>query len=493
MSRTTPLDAARSYERAQATKIAARERPGFHMTPMAGWANDPNGFCCYNGEYHLFYQYNPYSTVWGPMHWGHAVSRDLLRWTYLPAALAPDTAADAGGCFSGSAIPLPDGRLLLLYTGVQRATTSSREHQAQCVAVGDGLDFEKCENNPVIDVSMLPGGYSAVDFRDPKIWQEDGVYYCVAVGRHPTEEGSVLLFRSPNALDWEYVTALEQSHGEYGTMWECPDFFGLDGSHVLLVSPMEMQASPDGEFHAGHGTLALLGEYSGETHRFTRSGAQPIDYGLDFYAPQTMLAPDGRRIMIAWMESWDTCDGAPRRHPWFGSMTLPRELSVREGRLYQQPIRELETLWQGGVCLQGVTVDGEARFEGVRGRMLDMTLTIDAAASPRCRRFALHLAQNERLFTEIRCDLARGELVFDRSRGGSVRDIPHTRHIKAFPKDGRLKLRIVMDKGSIELFVNDGERALTACIRTPLEADGITFYSDGPVRLDIEHHELRAF
>lgn len=493
MPRTTPLDAARIYERAQAAKTSAGERPCFHLTAMVGWANDPNGFCYYNGEYHLFYQYNPYSTSWGPMYWGHAVSKDLLRWTYLPAALAPDTAADAGGCFSGSAIPLPDGRLLLLYTGVQRATTLEQEQQAQCVAIGDGLEFEKCLQNPVIGVSQLPLGYSPKDFRDPKIWQENGVYYCVTVSRHTSAEGSVLLFKSRNALDWEFVTVLDASHGEYGTMWECPDFFALDGTQVLLTSPIEMQASPDGEFHAGHGTLALLGEYDAVEHRFARQSAQPIDHGLDFYAPQTMLAPDGRRIMVAWMESWDTCEGAPRRHPWFGSMTLPRELSVREGRLYQQPIRELATLWRTSTRLDGVTVDGEASFAGIRGRMVDMTLTIDTAASPACRRFAVHLAKSQRLFTEIRCDLARGELVFDRSRGGSVRDIPHTRHIKAFPKDGRLKLRIVMDKGSIELFVNDGERALTACIRTPLEADGITFHSDGPVRLDIEHHELSSF
>ena len=127
MKNQTPLSAARDFERQTFAQIPDGDRPLFHLTPMVGWMNDPNGFCYYKGEYHLFYQYHPYSTIWGPMHWGHAKSRDLLHWTYLPAALAPDTDADAGGCFSGSALPLDDGSLMLMYTGVQPAGTGHKE------------------------------------------------------------------------------------------------------------------------------------------------------------------------------------------------------------------------------------------------------------------------------------------------------------------------------------------------------------------------------
>lgn len=123
----TKLEAARAFERRAAARIPAADRPGFHLTPPVGWMNDPNGFCFYHGAYHLFFQYYPYDTVWGPMHWGHATSADLLHWTYLPCALAPDTDADAAGCFSGSAAPLPDGRLLLMYTGL---TACRRRRQA---------------------------------------------------------------------------------------------------------------------------------------------------------------------------------------------------------------------------------------------------------------------------------------------------------------------------------------------------------------------------
>ena len=181
----TPLERVRDFEREQAQKLSANERPLFHLTPLVGWMNDPNGFCWYKGQYHLFYQYHPFSRQWGPMHWGHAVSSDLLHWTYMPCALAPDTAADAGGCFSGSAVETPDGRLMLVYTGVQPAGTFRRETQAQCVAFGDGMNFEKSLMNPVIRHAHLPEGYSEFDFRDPKVWREkDGSYRMVVGNRH---------------------------------------------------------------------------------------------------------------------------------------------------------------------------------------------------------------------------------------------------------------------------------------------------------------------
>lgn len=487
----TKLETVREFERREAEKIPASLRLGFHLTPLVGWMNDPNGFCWYNGCFHLFYQYHPYNTVWGPMHWGHAVTRDLLHWDYLPCALAPDTAADAAGCFSGSAVPLPDGRLLLLYTGVQPAGTDHKELQVQCVAEGNDRDYCKDPANPVLTAADLPEGFSAADFRDPKIWREGGTYYSVIACRHEKDQGSALLFESPDGHRWKFVSVLDRSRGELGRMWECPDFFHLDGAQVLLVSPQEMRATADSEFHAGEGTVALLGLYDPATHAFARQKVQAIDYGLDFYAPQTTLAPDGRRIMIAWMQSWATTHSAPRTRPWFGRMTLPRELHVRGGRLYQTPVREIETLWGAETRLTGVTVRDRATLPGIGGRSLDLTVVVDAAASPDCRRFTLRFAEAEGLFTEVRCDLDRGELAFDRSRCGSRRDIPHTRHIKAAPRDGRLTLRLILDKDCAELFVNDGERALSALVDTPLEAQGISFAADGgPVRLDVLQHVL---
>ena len=484
-----PLERVREFEREQAPRIPAGERPLFHLTPLVGWMNDPNGFCFYQGQYHLFYQYHPFSRQWGPMHWGHAVSSDLLHWTYQPCALAPDTAADAGGCFSGSAVPLPDGRLLLAYTGVQPAGTFRRETQAQCIAVGNGINFEKNLLNPVIRHAHLPMGYSEFDFRDPKIWREkDGSFRLVAANRHAERKGAVLLFASRDGLDWEFRGEIDASRGEYGQMWECPDFFPLDGKQVLLVSPQEMHARE--EFHAGYGTVALVGTFDEKNCDFRREVVQPVDHGLTFYAPQTTLAPDGRRIMIGWMDNWETCKEAPRRHPWYAQMSMPRELFLDRGRLCQRPVREIETLWKDTVRHEDVLLQQETELPGVRGRMMDLTVVLHPEGSG-CRRFAMYVAKDREHYVKIRCDLARGELIFDRSHGGSHRDIAHTRHVPAEARDGRLTLRLLMDKESIELFINDGERVVTSLIPTPLEADGITFEADAPIRMSVTSHSLR--
>ncbi len=485
----TPLERVRDYEREQAMKLSADERPLFHLTPLVGWMNDPNGFCWYRGRYHLFYQYHPFSRQWGPMHWGHAVSTDLLHWTYLPCALAPDTAADAGGCFSGSAVETPDGKLMLVYTGVQPAGTFRRETQTQCVAVGDGTDFDKSLLNPVVRHSHLPEGYSAFDFRDPKVWRgEDGMYRMVVANRHEERSGTILLLKSPDGLTWSFAGEIEACRKEYGRMWECPDFFPMDGKQVLIVSPQEMHARE--EFHAGYGTVCILGNWNEKDCRFERTAIQPVDYGLNFYAPQTALAPDGRRIMIGWMDNWETCKEAPRRHPWYAQMSMPREIFMEKGRLCQRPVREIETMRRDSILHDRVTVKEETELPGVRGRLMDLTVTLYPEGSS-CRRFILHAAKDANHYTEIRCDLARGELVFDRSRGGSHRDIAHTRHVIAEAEHGKLILRLLMDRESMELFINGGERVVTSLIPTPMEADRITFAADAPVLLSVEAHHLK--
>ncbi len=485
----TELEEARAYEAREEGAIPAGDRPRFHLTPRVGWMNDPNGFCFYRGEYHLFYQYHPYNTQWGPMHWGHAASTDLLNWTFRPCAMAPDTPADRKGCFSGTALPTPDGRLLLMYTGVQEDENGGVK-QLQCLAVGDGTDFAKDAANPVIREEALPEGGSAVDFRDPKIWYEDGIYRCAVSTRDARDQGRILLYESTDARNWQYRTTLDTCRNEYGKMWECPDFFPLDGRQLLLVSPQEMEGTPDGEFHAGFGTLALLGRWDKEAASFTRETVQPVDCGTDFYAPQTLLTPDGRRVMVAWMQNWATVGEAPRDHRWFGCMTLPRELFLRDGRLCQRPVRELEALWKDTLHKQD-TVNGTAVYEGVAGRCLDLTVTLDAAASPDCRRFALCFAQDERHAARVEWDPFHGELTFDRSACGSRRDIPHTRRVKAAPVNGKLTLRLVLDGDCVELFINDGERTITALLEScSPQAAGISLHSEGPARVDLVCHKL---
>lgn len=490
------LREARKYEEASEKLIKKEERPAFHLSTRTGWMNDPNGFSYYNGKYHMFYQYNPYETKWGPMHWGHAVSSDLLHWEYLPAVLAPDEDYDGdGGCFSGSALTLPDGRQLLMYTGVRRehqTNTIVRDIQTQCLAVGDGVDYEKYEANPVLDETDLPEGSSRFDFRDPKMWQNtNGTYNCVVGNCRTDGDGQVLLFHSEDGFHWEFQKILVSNNHRFGRMWECPDFFQLDGKWVLLTSPQDML--PQGfEYHNGNGTLCLIGEYNEKTGDFTEQKNQSVDYGIDFYAPQTMLAPDGRRIMIGWMQNWDATNlSTPEERLWFGQMSLPRELSIKNGRLYQRPVRELDELRRNKVVHKNVTFSGITRLDGINGRRVDMELTLRAEDKEKLyQKFAVRFAQNDTYHTAISFRPLESILKVDRKFSGTRRAIVHQRRSLVDSSDGELKLRIILDRFSVEIFVNDGEQVMSATLYTDPKIDGISFFADGNVTMDVVKYDL---
>lgn len=487
------LQKARDFEAQYGPHIPAGERPAFHATPTIGWMNDPNGFSIYKGEYHLFYQYHPYSNEWGPMHWGHLKTRDFIKWERLPVAIAPDESYDASGCFSGSAMELPDGRQLLMYTGVQRSRNAEgfiQDIQTQCVAFGDGVNYEKLDRNPILDKKDLPEGGSAVDFRDPKLWREaDGTYYAVVGNRTADGSGSILLFRSADGVKWELARMLDRCCNQYGKMWECPDFFPLDGRQVLMTSPQEMR--PVGlEFHAGNGTLCLIGDYEPSGKGFTRQYVQAIDYGLDFYAPQTLLTPDGRRVMIAWMQNWDTVGAKPHHCRWFGQMTLPRELSIRDGRLIQNPVRELESYRRNRIMMPSIPVSGEVNLPGIQGRTLDMTVTVHPIGNESYRWFRIRVAKDGEHETIIRYRPDQGTVKIDRTRSGINQDIVHTRSFLVRYQGGQIKLRLILDRFSLEVFVNDGEQAASTVIYTRQEADAISFEAGGTVLMDVEKYDL---
>ena len=486
---------ARRYEEAREALIPREARPAFHLSARVGWLNDPNGFSWYKGQYHLFYQYHPYDSHWGPMHWGHAVTSDLLRWNYLPAALAPDRPSDRDGCFSGTALALPDGRHLLMYTGNAKEYTETgevREVQTQNLAFGDGMDYTKFERNPVITAADLPEGGSRFAFRDPKIWRApDGSYRVLIANKDATQGGQMLLYKSADLANWELVRALAENHNRIGNMWECPDFFELDGKYVMLCSSQDMLPK-DLEYHNGNGTFYFLGDYDPETETFTEECDHAIDYGIDFYAPQTILSPDGRRIMIGWMQNWDTCNLHVKSTPWFGQMTIPRELSVRNGVLYQTPIRELERLRRDEVTYDDVTVeDGEIFLPGVAGWLVDLEVTVEPDAdSPVYSRFALRFAKNENFRSAVSFRPHEATLKVDRKFSGSRRAIIHQRRAYVPHKDGRIKLRLILDRYSAEVFVDDGAKVMTFTINTELNAEGISFFADGKLHLKVKKYSL---
>lgn len=486
---------ARQYEEIYEKRIAQEDKPDFHLSARVGWMNDPNGFSFYKGEYHLFYQYYPYASHWDSMHWAHAVSSDLLHWRHLPAALAPDTQYDKDGCFSGSAIELPDGKQMLIYTGVVKevqADGSYKDVQTQCIATGDGINYEKYNANPVISEKDLPNGGSRNDFRDPKIWKNsDGTYSCIVANRAADGSGSLLIYQSADGFSWSFQRVLKYNHGKYGRMWECPDFFELNGKQVLLISPQDM--FPKGlEYHNGNGTVCLIGHIDEKTGEFIEEADQAIDYGIDFYAPQTIVTPDGRRVMIGWMQNWDTCSlQHSEERLWVGQMSIPREIVIKDGRLIQTPICELENMRRNKVEFKDVFLCGTKTLQGISGRRIDMELSVRPADKDRMyQKFALYFAQDDIYHTSVNYRPYESVLKIDRKFSGSRRAVIHQRRCLVKNKNGELKLRLILDRYSVEVFVNDGEQVVSATLYTKQSADQISFFCDGEAVIDVTKYDL---
>lgn len=447
------LEKARIYEKDR--MVNDQTKPVFHVTAPVGWMNDPNGFSTYRGQVHLFYQYHPYSTQWGPMHWGHLVSDDFIRWEALPCALAPDTEADSDGCFSGSALE-HEGKHILMYTGVAGG------RQAQCIAVGDGINYEKLPENPVIDIH-------ATDFRDPKIYRDGDCYRAVIAHRAEDGSGELLEYISRDLKTWEPAGVLDCDECKVGKMWECPNLFQLDGKPVIMLSIMETEANGR-ELHPGNTSVYLVRQTDGQRDGTARS----IDYGLDFYAPQTMETPDGRCIMIAWAQSWEN-HLTPKEFRYSGIMTVPRELSLHGNRLRQVPVRELDSYLRESA-------------QPNRGRVFD--LRIEAETSDW---FSVRLASDGKRYTVVHYDYIRNTLTVDRTCSGSRRDALHSRMLDVRNRNGKINLRILMDRYIMEVFVNDGEQAFTCLLYTPLDCDGIEYdgnqYTYKAVKYDISIKE----
>ena len=489
---SSQLDMARKIEKKGISEIPAESRPAYHLSSPVGWMNDPNGFSVYRDEYHLFFQYHPFSNQWGPMHWGHCKSRDLIRWEYLPLAMAPDEPYDGGRGYSGSAIEA-EGEHVLFYTGVTDRYLEDGTHeycQVQCMAKGDGLNYSKYRDNPVIAGDNLPEGGSVKDFRDPKIWKEGEYYYLAAGNRNADGDGQVLLYRSDDLEQWVFLTVLDQSRGEYGKMWECPDFFPLGDRQILMVSPQDMRAKGY-EFHNGNNAIFIYGQYDRSDYEFEREKVTSVDYGLDFYAPQTVQTTDGRRVMIGWMQSWDaklTNDF----WNWSGMMTLPRELTLKEGRIYQSPVRELERYRKNRVEYTRKRISGKTVLSGISGRVIDLKVDLTEFAF---HYFTIRFACNEEYEMLLQYNHLRKCLTIDRTHSGLVRDVVCRRKMTAEPfvsetQKEVLSLRLLLDRYSVEVFLNEGEKVMSAVFHTPMEADGVIFDTDGTACMNVVKYDI---
>ena len=322
-------------------------RPAFHLLPPHNWMNDPNGPIYWKGQYHLFYQLNPHAAVWGDMHWGHAVSTDMVGWRHQPIALAPTpNGPDSEGCFSGSAVVF-NGKPAIIYTGVENAppdlvtlhdgNDKLRETQMLATAEDDGLLRWKKVEQPVI--ASPPPGVKVTGFRDPCPWREGVTWYCGIGSGERGVGGCVLLYRSRDLRTWEYLHKFAEGKPngkqaanpcDSGEMWECPDFFTVNKRPCLFYST-------EGK------VIWATGDYDRDALRFTARRDGVLDHGA-YYAPKSFVAHDGRRVLWGWIRETRP-DSALTAAGWAGCMSLPRVLTIgAQGQLEVNPAKEIESL-----------------------------------------------------------------------------------------------------------------------------------------------------
>ena len=240
------------------------------------------------------------------------------------------------------------------------------------------------------------------------------------------------------------------------------------------------------EFHNGHNSVYFLGNYDADLHKFSKESPHTLDYGMDFYAPQTTVLPDGRRIMIAWMKSWDACV-ITNSQEWQGMMTLPRELILKDGTIRQRPVRELEKYHQNAYVYENVEIDGDAVLPGVEGRTIDLMITLKGGEYTV---FEMKLAANDEYETSFIYYKASRILEIDRTYCGVKKDVVCVRKIRIEKSMGLEKMRFVLDRQSIELFINDGQQVATTAICTPMEAKEVRFFSDKKMQIRIEKYDI---
>ncbi|MCD7035487.1 sucrose-6-phosphate hydrolase [Metabacillus sp. GX 13764] len=446
-------------------------RPGYHITAQAGWINDPNGLIQYKGEYHVFFQYHPFSAEWGPMYWGHAVSNDLVRWEHLPPALAPFEEYDKDGCFSGSAVE-ENGELVLFYTGNVWLKDSDEELvQVQCAAKSkDGREFIKLADNPVL--SRPPEGASN-HFRDPKVWKEDGKWHMV-LGCRMGDSGQVLYYHSHDLFSWEYQGVLAESTSgkNLGFMWECPDFFEISGQRILLISPEGMEA--EGE---NYRNLKQTGYFCGSFQNgvFQHGEFSELDKGHDFYAAQTFQDEKGRRLLFGWMDMWEQ-EMPSQRDGWAGALTLPRELEMSsEGKLRMKPVKELEKLRQKELAyLEDVSMEGENVL--AFGDLLELKAVFDISKTS-AGKFGFKLRSGASGETAVFFEAKEQKVYLDREHSGE--GPKGIRSAEVSVNSGELLFHLFLDRSSVELFVNDGETAMTSRIYPDQKSLALKLFAEG--------------
>ena len=491
-------------------------RPSYHFTPLYGWMNDPNGMVYKDGEYHLYFQYNPYGSKWGNMHWGHAVSRDLIHWEHLDPAIARDP---VGHIFSGSSVVdkkntagFGKDAIIAIYTN-----NSVNHDEVQCIAYSNdnGRTFTKYEGNPVL--TPFDG---LKDFRDPKVfwYEKDKCWFMIVSADKETR-----FYKSKNLKKWDYVSAFGKGMGQQPCQYECPDFFQLpvNGDEKNKKWVMTMNINP-GCWFGGSATEYFVGDFDGKN--FTCPDANEVkwlDWGKDHYATVTFSNTGKRVLAITWMSNWQYANLTPFKQNR-GANGLPRELKLYEknGKYYisEDVAPEALALRKSTKELGSQTVEGEKAFAGATSGM-EGAFEIEADVTADANGIAgIELYNNKRERTLIYIDMKEGKVVMDRTESGLTdfgkQSVPHDIELawdKQRAAEGKQPARIensinykndfalatwaplslcqegkktfhldiFADKSSIELFVDGGRIAMTNLVFPVAPYENVKLYSKG--------------
>jgi beta-fructofuranosidase len=447
-------------------------RPLYHISSPVGWLNSPSGFTYYNQNFHIFYQYHPYNGAWGSMHWGQAISDNLVDWVHYPPAIMPKEFYDKHGCLSGSAT-IHNNFLTLFYTGNVQA--NNRSYQTQNIAIsGDGIIFQKYLYNPV--VRNPPPGVQ--EFRNPKVWRFRNKWYMM-IGTSSNEgHGQLVIYTSSDMFNWKFNNTIARSFGDMGYMWEHPDFFEIDNQYILILSIQGLQGDSY-RFKNAYQTGYVIGNFNYQTLGFENMEVSlatfdELDFGHDFYAAQTMPSLDGRRLLIAWLGMWES-EFMELKDGWASMLTIVRELKLSsQGRLLMTPVREITDL-RTEILENAWYSPGEAFHAGAKAFELVVNATTgsyDAAV--------IFEWDGERQYA-ISYNAERGQVTVDRGGVDGVRRAD-------WVPDGQLYWRIFVDSSSIEVFCGDGEVVFSSRI---YPRRSIRVRIDGESQLHIAQYKLR--
>nr|WP_295266463.1 glycoside hydrolase family 32 protein [uncultured Blautia sp.] len=426
-------------ETAATERELQKSRLTHHLMPPTGWLNDPNGLCYFKGRYHVFFQYAPFDVNGGLKFWGHYSSEDMINWKYEGTSLFPDSVNDCHGVYSGSAL-VDEDKMHLFFTGNVKLEgdydyiNNGREASTLHIVSEDGVHFGRKE--VAIHCNDYPDAYTC-HIRDPKVWKDGDTYRMVLGGRKKGDHGAVLFYRSPDLKNWEFDKELT-TEDAFGYMWECPDFFELSGEKILSTSPQ-------GLFHekTRFQNIYQSGYFILQDDAVKAENFREWDMGFDFYAPQTFEDARGRRILIGWMGMPDADDDytnpTAEQENWQHCLTVPREVTLKNGMLYQWPVEEMNHI-------RGEAV--ELTDAGLNGTGIEMAQPFDLETEVQGEKIWVSFCE------ELLLDYADGmaKLSFSGKAGAG-----RSERYAQIPSGELHDIRILADTTAVEIYLNGGE------------------------------------